>query len=97
MAAAAAAPAAGMGSALIFKVRYQIFPEQPLPQYDSPTATAFLASLRNDPSRAIMALICDPDMPQRFEALDQLRAFNMPGMLKPHDWGLLDWPGICHR
>ena len=93
-AAAAAAPAAGMGSALIFKVRYQIFPEQPLPQYDSPTATAFLASLRNDPSRAIMALICDPDMPQRFEALDQMRAFNMPGMLKPHDWGLLDWPGI---
>jgi len=95
--APAAAPMEGMGAALIFKVRYQIFPDQPLPQFDSPTAMAFHATLRNDPMRSVMALICDPEMPQRFDALEQLRAFNMGGMLKTHDWGLIDWPNITGK
>jgi hypothetical protein len=94
MAAAPAGVADGAGDALIFKVRYQIFPNQPLPALNSPTAMAFHASLRNDLSRPVMAYVCDPEMPQRFDALESLRAFNLPGMLKPHDWGLIDWPGV---
>lgn len=84
----------GMAATLIFKVRYQVFPDQPLAQFNSPTALAFNASMRNDPSRAIMALICDPELPQRFDALEQLRNFGLPGMMKPHDWGLIDWPNM---
>jgi len=93
MVAAEPGVAEGMGAALIFKVRYQIFPDQPIPAYNSPTALAFHATLRNDPSRPVMAYICDPEMPQRFDALEQIRSFNLPGMLKTHDWGLVDWPG----
>lgn len=73
--------------------RWLIFPDQPLPAYGSKTAMAYLATMRSDPNRPLMALLCDPHLPPRIDMLDALRAFGLQGMLKTVDWGLVDWPG----
>src|SRR5690349_169045 len=73
------------------KGRYQIFPERPLPQYDSPTASAYAAKPKSGPARDLFALICDPDVPPRIDMIESLKAFNLPGMLKQEDTGVVPW------
>ncbi len=79
------------------KGRYYVYPDQPQPALDSPTAPAYLATARSDPRRSLFALIGSDTLPPRIDMLDSLRAFNLPGMLKVVDWGLIDWPGQTAR
>jgi hypothetical protein len=81
----------GGGRLLEPKGRYVVFPERPLPMFDSPTAPAFHAVMRADPSRPLFALLCDRILPPRVDLMDALRGFNLPGMLKIADWGMVEW------
>ena len=73
------------------KGRYQIFSERPLPQYDSPTASAYAAKPKSGPARDLFALICDPEVPPRIDMIESLKAFNLPGLMKIEDSGVLQW------
>src|SRR5579872_4068237 len=73
------------------KGRYQIFPERPLPQYDSPTAGAFAAKPKSGPARDLFALMRDPDVPPRIDMIESLKAFNLPGMVRVEDTGVTQW------
>lgn len=73
------------------KGRFTIFPERPLPQYDSPTAAAYAAKPKLGPARDLISLICDPDVPPRGDMIEALKAFNLPGMLKIEDTGIVQW------
>jgi hypothetical protein len=73
------------------KGRYLVYPERPLEMYNSPTAPAYQAVMRADPSRPLMALLCDATLPPRVDVMDALRGFNLPGMLKIVDWGMVYW------
>lgn len=81
----------GSGVPLEPKNRYLVQPERPLAPYDSPTARAYNAVMRADPARPLFALLCDPHLPPRSDAMDALRGFNLPGMLKIADWGMVEW------
>lgn len=71
--------------------RYTIYADQPLAHLNSPTAAAFGVQMRADPNRPLYALLCHPDLPPRTDAMDALRGYNLPGMLKVVDWGMVDW------
>lgn len=73
------------------KGRFSINAAQPLLQLNSPTAPAFHCQMRSDPARPLFALLCDPDVPPRTDVMEALRSFNLPGMLKLADWGMVDW------
>jgi hypothetical protein len=73
------------------KGRYIVFPERPIPELNSPTAPAYHAVMRADPSRPLFALLCDRILPPRVDLMDALRGFNLPGMLKIADWGMVEW------
>ena len=79
------------------KGRYQLYPERPLPGSDSPTAAAYAAKPKSGPARDLIALICDPDVPPRFDMLESLKAFNLPGMLKTADSGVVQWGATDRR
>jgi hypothetical protein len=81
----------GDSTAIDLKGRFQIYPNQPQPQLDSPCAQAFHAVARGDP-RAFYALVCNPDIPVRTDILEMLRGYNQSGMIKIADWGLMYWP-----
>src|ERR1700761_6194403 len=81
----------GSDEGVELKGRFQIFPERPLPQYDSPTAAAHAAKPKSGPARDLIALICDPDVPPRIDMIEALKAFNLPGMLKIEDTGVVLW------
>ena len=99
--AAAAAPAASSEEApdlsVMLRGRCAIFPDQPLPQYSSKHAVAFHATMRNDPQRPLVALLCDPEMPARVEFMESMRSYQLHGILQTADWGMIDWPGETRR
>ncbi|MDI9408698.1 MAG: hypothetical protein QM523_05580 [Candidatus Pacebacteria bacterium] len=71
--------------------RVLISPDRPMPEFDSPHAKAYNAVSRVDSSRSVIALICEPNIPPRFDAMSRLRGFHLPGLLKVQDWGLVTW------
>jgi hypothetical protein len=93
----AGATAFGGDEGVDLKGRYQLYPERPLPQYDSPTAAAYAAKPKSGPARDLIALICDPEVPPRFDMLESLKAFNLPGMLKTADSGVVQWGAADRR
>lgn len=79
------------------KGRYFVYPERPLEHYNSPTAPAYQAVMRADPNRPLIALLCDPSLPPRVDVMDALRGFNLPGMVKIADWGMVYWEAEKRR
>ncbi len=73
------------------KNRFLIYSDQPLPNLNSPRAPAFHCQMKADSTRALYALLVDPDLPARTDVLEMLRGYNLPGMLKVLDWGMVDW------
>jgi hypothetical protein len=82
---------------VMLRGRCAIFPDQPLPQYSSKHAVAFHATMRNDPMRPLFALLTEPDMPARVDFMESMRSYNLHGILKAADWGMVDWPGETRR
>ncbi len=72
--------------------QFDIAANQPLPGYDSPPAMAYACTQTRDPSRHLMALVCDPKLPPRDDAISALRRIDHGCMIKVLDWGAVDWP-----
>jgi len=73
------------------KNRYLIFPAMPLPDLDSPTATAYGVEDQREPGRQLFALICTPGLPTRTQAIIELRNQTMRGLLPLIDFGPIPW------
>jgi eukaryotic-like serine/threonine-protein kinase len=82
---------------VMLRGRCAIFPDQPLPQYSSKHAVAFHATMRSDPMRPLFALLCEPEMPARVDFMESMRSYQLHGVLKSADWGMVDWPGESRR
>lgn len=72
--------------------RYEIAIEEPLSQYDNPPAVAFKVRHKKDSSRDLIALICDPKLPTRFNLIGEVSRMEVPYLLSFQDWGVIDWP-----
>lgn len=80
----------GRGTVLV-KGRFEIFMDGPLPEYDSPPAVAYKAVAKRD-NRDLIALICDPKLPPRIDAIANFHRVNQNGIVRVVDWDVVDWP-----
>jgi hypothetical protein len=62
-----------------------------IPAYDVAPCIAHNASEIGDGNKPVMALICDPMLPLRVDKIMPIRSLETRMMLKPHDWGVIDW------
>ncbi len=74
--------------------RYQIDPETPLPDLDSPSAKAYAVTDRREDGNNLFALICTPGLPPRTDVMETIAGSRIPGILPLIDWGPVNWPAL---
>ena len=72
--------------------RCHVMPDRPLPALCMSSAHAFVAVDRDDPSQRRYALITDPKLPFRLNAIRHARDLGKVSLIKPLHWGSIDWP-----
>lgn len=77
--------------------RYEIDPGAPLDTYATERVGAFVATDRRSPGRKLVALVCDPALPVRLEAMQRLRQASPVGMLNLVESGVILWPPSGRR
>ncbi|MBL4748706.1 MAG: hypothetical protein JKY17_08155 [Magnetovibrio sp.] len=75
----------------ILNDRYLIFPEMPLPEFNSPTALAYGVDDRSEPNRVLFALVCEPNLPVQREKMIQIRGSTVGGLIPLIDFGPVFW------
>jgi len=88
---------AASGAAVRLNDRFDIRYDQPLPGLRSPSAPAFVADDVKTPGSRYFALICDPKMPPRMEAVRKLQLLKSYGVLTPVETGPVDWAPANRR
>jgi len=88
---------AASGAAVRLKDRFDIHYDKPLPGLRSPSAAAFVAQDVKTPGSRHFALICDPKMPPRLEAIRKLQLLKSYGVLTPVEVGAVDWAPANRR
>ena len=79
------------GGTVTLKGRFNIDLGGAIPTYDVAPSIAYRAEVNSDRSRPVMALICDPMLPLRVDKIIPLRGIETRMLLKPHEWGVVDW------
>src|SRR5687768_1054639 len=88
---AAAAAAGNVAGAVTVDGRFDIFPASALPQYDSPTAKAYMAQSKRDPDDRLIAMMLDWRLPPQLDIMSALRNFAPSGMVRVIEWGIVPW------
>ncbi len=83
--------ARGDAAVSLLKDRFEIWPESPLPELDSPRGGAYAARDLLDTDDNVFALVCEPDLPQRSQVLQRLRNLSDADLLRLLDYGLVSW------
>jgi hypothetical protein len=73
--------------------RYRLFPAQPISELDHPSAQAFVVRDETRPDDPMFARLCDRGTVIRGNMILQLRRLTELQILRPVDWGAVDWPG----
>lgn len=94
--AAAAKPASTGGGAgrgiAVLDGQYTVQADQPLPALSTSSAQAFVATDNGDPALALYALVVDPRIPFRPNAVTIGRDLDDQLVVKPVQSGSIDWP-----
>lgn len=75
----------------ILAERYLIDGAAPLPNLDSPCALAYGVNDRENPDVNLFALVCQPGMPVRADAIRKHRSAGIRGVMPIHEWGYVLW------
>lgn len=79
------------GGAVTIDGRFDVFPTSPMPQYDAPSAKAFLAQSKRDPDDQLVAMILDWRLPPQIDVMSALRNFTPTSMARMIEWGVVPW------
>lgn len=90
--ATASSSGAASGGAVVLSRHFEIYPDVPLTQLDSPHAKAFQARDKRSPDRPMYALLCQRHMPPRLEIMRGLSRMEGVAMIRPQAWGIAVWP-----
>lgn len=77
--------------------RCLVMPDRPLPDLSTASAQAFLAVDRSDPSQQLYALLPDPLLPFRLNAIRHARDLGDVSVVKATQWSSIDWPQTGRR
>jgi eukaryotic-like serine/threonine-protein kinase len=83
---------AGPGGAVVVSDRYQIEPDRPLPELDYGSSKAFAATELRDAKRGLYAVLPDPAMSLRFDAITSIRRIDNNNLIRFLGWDVVDWP-----
>ena len=81
-----------LGAALTLEGRIDIYPEIPLPEYNSISGPAYSARLRSDAHADLMAIICTSGLPARADLVNVMRTIDDKSVLRLREGGILYWP-----
>lgn len=84
--------ASSASGSVTLKGRFEIDLGGAIPSYDVAPSIAYRTEITSDKARPVMALVCDPKLPLRADKVMPLRGIETRMFLKPHDWGVVDWP-----
>lgn len=84
-------------SEIVLAERYRILPGSPLPELDQPGMATVIARDQRNPSDLLFARVCDAQEVPRMDMLENLRHMSEAHLLRPREWGLVDWPGGDQR
>ncbi len=86
------------GFPVVLNGRFEIATDLPGGAPGAPRARAHAARDRLNEDHAVFALVCDPEIPPRFDAIQALKDFSARGILRLLDSGVVPWPeGSDHR
>ncbi|MDF1750359.1 MAG: hypothetical protein P1V34_15940 [Alphaproteobacteria bacterium] len=88
----ASEPAMTTGRVIDVRDRYEIDSSKPLPILDSQPAVAYHCVHKRETKRSLYALICDPKLPPRLEAVGVIRRIDNRCLIRALDWDVVDWP-----
>jgi hypothetical protein len=79
-------------ASIVLKDRYEIAHE-PLPEkFGAPGTITYGVHDRLNADRAVFALMCDPELPPRADALEKLKDCPSRALLRLLDYGVVPWP-----
>lgn len=81
-----------LGTSLTLEGRIQIFTEKPLPDLDTPGASAYMARYRNDATQELTALVCNRGLLPRIELANPIKTLNAPCATRLREAGVVGWP-----
>lgn len=81
-----------LGAPLSLEGRVNIYPEAPLPQFNTTGGTAYTARYKNESGVDLMAIVCTSGLPARLDSVNAVRATDSSSLLKLRDSGTLFWP-----
>jgi len=82
----------GSGAVVTLRDRFLIFPANPLPQFATPSAQAFIAEDKRERDKEVFALIVKPGYVARTQLLRVLKGVDNAGLMMLVEWGTVDWP-----
>jgi eukaryotic-like serine/threonine-protein kinase len=83
---------ASPGGAVVVSDRYQIDPDRPLPELDYGSSKAFAATELRDAKRGLFAILPDPALPLRLDAITSIRRIDNNNLTRFLGWDVVDWP-----
>lgn len=83
-----------LGPPLLLERRVEVYPEAPLPEYDSPAGPAFAARFKGENRANLMAVVCTKSLLPRTEFVSAMRTIDNPGVLRLREGGVLAWPSL---
>ncbi len=87
----------GAGGPVVLKDRYMLDTGTPLPQFDSPSAKAYLCEDRRDLGQKLFALICSPEIPTRLPSIRAQMDGDPTGRMDLVNWDVIYWPPLGQR
>ncbi len=81
-----------LGNALTLEGRVDVYPDSPLPEYNSPGGPAYAARLKGDVRADLIAIVCTSTLPARYDLVNAMRTIDDKGVLRLREGGVLYWP-----
>lgn len=80
------------GSVLTIEQRVDLFPDSPLPEFDTAGGRAYAARMHGETEANLVGIICSSAFGPRFDAMTSLRTIDNASVLRLREFGLLHWP-----
>jgi len=80
------------GNAILLGSRVDLYPDQPVPEFNSIGGPAYAARLKGDSRSDLIAFLCTTGLPPRLDSVNAMRTVDHPSALKFRENGVVYWP-----